>query len=138
MDFSAAGEVAMRLLADRVPRPTMAALQRLVQEGRDQYPLAAIAKALAADPIGDAELYQQLLRAERDWILRGGRERRAIAASRPNKSLLARILGQSLLVAVTALAVLSVLLAIKVRHPELLDAAFDWLHTTFPQTFPGR
>ena len=138
MDFSAASEVAMRLLSERVPRPTMAALQRLIQESGGQYPLPAIAKTLAADPIGDAELYSQLLRAEREWILRGGRERRAVGPSRPNRSLLARMLGQSLLVVVTALAVLSVLLAIRVRHPEWIDGAFDWLHTAFPQTFPGR
>ena len=70
----AVGAVSLRLLAGTVSRRTMEQLQRTVQQSPAEYPWQVVTQAVLAEPVDAQRLVQQGLQAQRDWIVRGGRE----------------------------------------------------------------
>ena len=65
---------ALRLLAGTVPKKRLQALRQTVDKAGGEYPWERVTDALNAEPAEQQQLVQQGLRAQRDWILRGGRE----------------------------------------------------------------
>ena len=118
------GAVSARLLAGAVSKRTMEALQRTVHASPNEYPWQVVNQVVLAEPCDAQDLAQRALRAQRDWVLRGGREN-------PGKPL-----GLKAKTVVTA-TVLLLLLLVKHKWPELtIYAALDWCYSVFPNLVP--
>lgn len=113
----AVAEVSMRLLAGAVDRRTLDALKASVQGTTGEYPWQAVTHTLLAAPADPQKTVQAALVAQRDWILRGGRETPRPLGRRA-KGLLAKLVAQLLVFAVTAALVIAGLLLLKYRFPE--------------------
>lgn len=116
---AAVGAVSLRLLAGAVPKRTMEQLQRTVQQSSGEYPWRVVTQAVLADPVDEHALVQQGLKAQRDWIVRGGRERPAPPVSHRAKRFVARLVAQTIFCAVWTLVVIAVLLLLKHKLPEI-------------------
>jgi hypothetical protein len=131
--YEAVAHASLRLLAGAVDRPLFAQLQRQLAASPDSYPWQEATRALLAPPVDAQQLVQRGLQAQRDWILRGGRETPKPALARRAKGLLARLCAQLLFAVLFAVVLLVALLAVKHRWPELdIYQALDWLYRTFP------
>jgi hypothetical protein len=115
--LQAVGAVSLRLLAGAVPRRTMEQLQRTVQQSPDEYPWRIVTQAVLAEPVDPQRLVQQGLQAQRDWILRGGRERPAPPAAQRAKGFVARLLAQTIVCAIWTVVVVVLLLLLKYKLP---------------------
>lgn len=115
----AIGAVSLRLLAGAVPKRTMEQLQRTVQQSAGEYPWRVVTQAVLAEPVDEHALVQQGLKAQRDWIVRGGRERPAPPVSQRAKRFVARLVAQTIFCAVWTLVVIAVLLLLKHKLPEV-------------------
>lgn len=113
----AVAEVSMRLLAGAVDRRTLEALKASVQGATGEYPWQAVTHTVLATPADPQKTVQAALVAQRDWVLRGGRETPR-SLGRRAKGLLARLVAQLLVFAVTAALVIVGLLLLKYRFPE--------------------
>jgi hypothetical protein len=131
--LTAAGAVSLRLLAGTVSKKTMQSLKRTVAESPAKYPWRSVTEAILAEPVDERELVQQGLRAQREWILRGGREVPGRPASARAKSIVARLLAQSIFLFVATLTVLAVLLALKNRWPDVdIYRILTWMQEAKP------
>ncbi|MBL9079868.1 MAG: hypothetical protein JNL08_20385 [Planctomycetes bacterium] len=101
-----------------MPKRTLEQLQRTVQESPSEYPWQAVVRTVLAEPVDDQKLVQQGLQAQRDWILRGGRERPAPPVGQRAKGLLARLVAQLIVCTIGTLLVIGALLLVKYRWPE--------------------
>ena len=101
--------VSLRLLAGTVSRKTLEALKRTLLASPDEYPWRVVNQVVLGETVDEQQLAQQGLRAQRDWILRGGRENPGKPLGLQAKTLLAKITAQSLFAVVFAV-VLVVLL----------------------------
>lgn len=129
----AVAQVSLRLLAGAVERPLFAQLQRQLAAAPDSYPWQEATRALLASPVDAQQLVQRGLQAQRDWILRGGRETPRPTLARRAKGLLARLCAQLLFAVLFAVVLLVALLAVKHRWPEFdVYQVLDWLYRTFP------
>ncbi|MBX3461721.1 MAG: hypothetical protein KF830_01005 [Planctomycetes bacterium] len=115
----AIGEVSLRLLAGAVPRRTLEQLQRTVQQTPAEYPWQIVTQAVLAEPVDPQRLVQQGLEAQRDWIVRGGRERPAAPVGQRAKGLLARFVAQAIFGLIWTVVVVAGLLLLKHKLPEL-------------------
>jgi hypothetical protein len=135
--MAAVSAVALRLLAGAVPRATMQALQRTLTQSPSEYPWQVVTRAVLAEPIADQQLVQQGLRAQRDWILRGGREVPPKPLGTRAKTLLARLLAQLLTFGMCSALLLVLLLALKHKWPDAdIYRALGWLYEQFPKLVP--
>lgn len=113
----AIAEVSMRLLAGSVDRRTLDALKASVQGTAGEYPWQAVTHTILASPADPQKTVQAALVAQRDWLLRGGRET-PCSLGRRAKGLLAKLVAQLLVFAVTAALVIAGLLLLKYRFPD--------------------
>jgi hypothetical protein len=130
--------VSLRLLAGAVPRHTMQALQRTIESSPAEYPWQVVTKVVLEEPVDAGKLVQQGLRAQRDWIQRGGRETPGKSASVRAKTFVAKLTAQAIIFGVfVVLAVLSLLL-IKHKWPEIdVYVLLEWFYGVFPSTRPS-
>lgn len=117
--MQAVGAVSLRLLAGAVPKKTMEQLQRTVQQSPAEYPWQAITQAVLAEPVEPQKLVQQGLQAQRDWILRGGREKPGPSLGRRTKGFLARLCAQAIFALLFAVVLIAVLVLVQYKKPEL-------------------
>lgn len=137
--LAAAAQISLRLLSGTVPPATLTRMQEVVRDAPDGFPLGALVKLLGEAEVSPHGLLQQATRAQREWILRGGRRERTPVVRHRGKTMLAKMLGQLLMVGATVLATVAVLVALRHHRPDLdVYRLQDWLHATFPQFFPGR
>jgi hypothetical protein len=115
----------------------MESLKRTLLQSPTEYPWRVVTQVLLADTVDPQRLVQQGLRAQRDWILRGGREAPGKPLSVRAKTLLARILTQLLVVAICGAVVLVLLLALKHKWPGAdVYRLLGWLYEAFPALAP--
>jgi hypothetical protein len=117
--LQAVGAVSLRLLAGAVPKQAMEQLRRMVQESPSEFPWQVVTQAVLAQPADPQQLVQQGLRAQRDWILRGGRETPRPGMSQRAKGLLARLCAQAIFFVIYTLVVVAALLLLRHKVPEL-------------------
>lgn len=135
--MAAVGAVSLRLLAGAVPRRTMEALKRAVVESPAEFPWKVVTQVVLADPVDEQNLVQQGLRAQRDWILRGGREAPGKPVGQKAKTLIAKLLAQLIFLSVYSVVVLVLLLALKHKWPGAdVYRLLGWLYEVFPGLVP--
>ena len=117
--LQAVGAVSLRLLAGAVPRQTMQQLQRTVRQSPSEFPWQIVTQAVLADPVDPQQLVQQGLRAQRDWIVRGGRETPATPVTQRAKGLLAKLCAQAIFLLLYTVVVVVALLLLRHKVPEL-------------------
>jgi hypothetical protein len=113
----AVAEVSMRLLAGAVDRRTLETLKSSVQAATGEYPWQLVTRTVLAQKADEQKVVQSALVAQRDWVLRGGRETPR-SLSMATKGLVARLVAQLIIFTVTAAVVVAALLLLKYRYPE--------------------
>lgn len=129
-------EASHRLLVG-LPRKTMRDLQSIVFASRETYPWREVVERILAEPLGDeAALMQSGLKAQRDWVKRGGR---LDASADSKRSCLGAILSMSFVFLVFLATVVVLLVVARMHWPEAdIYRLIDWLHETFPGRFKPR
>jgi hypothetical protein len=107
----------LRLLAGAVPKRTLEQLKRTLQQSPTEYPWQVVTQVVLAEPVDEQRLVQQGLAAQRDWILRGGRETPGPGVAHHAKSFFARLCAQLIFGALYAIVILVVLLLLKAKLP---------------------
>lgn len=113
-------QASARLLGGTVDKKCFERLRGSIQVAAatgKEYPWREVLTSLLADSVDEQRMAQQALQAQRDWILRGGRETPK-SLGRAAKGLLARFVAQLLIFALISLIVIVLLLALKYRFPE--------------------
>lgn len=126
-------------MAGAVPKPSLDRLRRAAQDAGAEYPWESATRTILAEPVDAQRLVQQGLAAQRDWILRGGRETPKPGIGARAKGLLARICAQLVFGALFGLVLVVGLVAVKYQWPKFdiyvavdwLAAAVDWCRRTF-------
>lgn len=127
----------LRLLAGVVPKRTLEGLKRTVLASPDEYPWQVVNQVVCAEPVDAQELAQKGLRAQRDWILRGGRETPGPGVSVQAKTLVAKLLVQLIFFLAYTVVVLVALLVFKHKWPSLdIYGLLRWLYEAFPSVVP--
>lgn len=123
----AVAEVSLRLMAGAVDRRTLDQLRRTVQASPGEFPWQVVTQAVLAGKSEPQQLVQAALIAQRDWILRGGRETPRPLGRRA-KGLLAKLCAQLIVFFATALVAILALMLLKHRFPEVDIYRFmDWV-----------
>lgn len=131
------GAVSTRLLAGAVSKRTLEALQRTVQASPAEYPWQVVNQVVLAEPCDEQELAQKALRAQRDWVVRGGRENPGKPLGLQAKTLLAKLVAQSLFLGIYTFVILLFLLLVKHKWPQAnVYGVLDWLYSVFPNLVP--
>jgi hypothetical protein len=124
----AVAHASLRLLAGAVPKATFERLRRDAKTAGAEYPWEAATRALLADPVEPGQLVQRGLAAQRDWILRGGRETPRPGLGARTKGLLARLAAQLVFGLLYTVVVVAVLVVLTYKHPSIdVYVAVDWL-----------
>jgi hypothetical protein len=135
--LTAVGAVSLRLMAGSVSRKTMESLRRTLVQSPAEYPWQVVTQAILAEVVDPEKLVHQGLRAQRDWLLRGGREDPGRPLGVKAKTLLAKMLTQLIVLGIFSLLTVALLVLAKQEWPAFdIYRLLDWLQTTFPQTFP--
>lgn len=125
---AAVAQASLRLLAGAVPKATLERLRRSAQEAGAEYPWEAVTRAILAESVDAQRLVQQGLNAQRDWVLRGGRENPKPGIGFKAKGLLARLCAQLLFGALFAAVLVAGLVLAKYKWPAFdIYVAVDWL-----------
>lgn len=115
--LSAVSAVSLRLLAGTVSKKTMDQLRRTLEHSPTEFPWQVVTQAVLAEPVDPQKLVQQGLAAQRDWIVRGGREVPGPSASQQVKGFVARICAQLIFGALFTLVLVAILLLLKHKMP---------------------
>ncbi len=122
----------LRLMAGFVSKRTMEQLQRTLQQNPSEFPWQVVTQALLAEPVDEQRLVQQALVAQRDWIVRGGRETPRPGVAHRAKGLLARLCAQLIFGALYAVVIVVLLLLLEHLNPQLdLSRVLHWFQATF-------
>lgn len=133
---AAVREVSMRLLGGGVPRASMTQLQKLARENVGDYPWRDVTKRILAEPIDEQRLVQQALTQQRDWIWRGGRETPGPGIGYRTKSVVAKLVAQTIFLSIWALVLAITLLALKHKFGFDVYQLLELLYSTFPSLRP--
>lgn len=126
---AAVGAVSLRLLAGAVPKRTMDQLQRAPQSP-SEFPWQVVTQAVLAEPVDEQKLLQQGLAAQRDWILRGGRETPGPGLVHHTKSFFAKVVAQLIFAALFTIVLVTILILLKYKMPEFdIYRVLDWFRT---------
>ncbi len=136
---AAVAHAALRLMAGAVPKSALDRLRRAAQDAGAEYPWEASTRAILAEPVDAQRLMQQGLTAQRNWILRGGREAPKPGIGMRAKGLLARLCAQLVFGALFTVVLVVGLVAVKYQWPRVdiyvgvdwLATAVDWCRRTF-------
>lgn len=118
----------------------MAALRREILSSPEAFPWKAVNDLIVADPIDPAQLTQDGLRGQRDWILRTGRPKPGRRSAKVRgKNFLAYLIVRSVFFVLYAAALIVVLILLK-HHWSWFDiyAVLDWLREALPGVFGPR
>ncbi|MBE7504651.1 MAG: hypothetical protein HS113_31030 [Verrucomicrobiales bacterium] len=130
--LQAVGAVSLRLLAGAVSKRTMEQLQRTVQQSPSEFPWQVVTQAVLAEPVDAQKLVQQGLQAQRDWIVRGGRERPATPLGQRTKGFVARLVAQLIFGVIFAAVVVAALLLLKHKLDWFdIYRVLDWFRGLF-------
>jgi hypothetical protein len=133
--LDAVAAVSLRLMAGAVQKRTMDSLRQAVQASPSEYPWQVVTQAILAEPADPQRLVQQGLVAQRDWILRGGRETPGPRLSTQAKGLLARLCAQLIFGLLYAAVIIGLLLLLKHKLPWFdIYRVLGW----FQELFAGR
>jgi hypothetical protein len=122
----------LRLMAGTVSKRTMDQLQRTLQQNPSEFPWQVVTQALLAEPVDEQRLVQQALVAQRDWIVRGGRETPRPGIGHRAKGLLARLCAQLIFGAIYAVVIVVLLMMLEHLNPAFdLTRAVHWIQETF-------
>jgi len=131
--LEAVGAVSLRLLAGTVSKKTMEQLQRTLQQSNAEFPWQVVTQAILAEPTDTQKIVQQGLRAQRDWLLRGGRETPGRTVGTKAKGLLAKLCAQMIFLSLFTLVLWVALLLVKHKVPDFdVYRPLYWLYETFP------
>jgi len=131
--LDAVSAVSLRLLAGTVSKKTMDQLQRTLQQSSSEFPWQVVTQAVLAEPADPQKLVQQGLKAQRDWILRGGREVPGRTLGTKAKGVLAKLCAQAIFLSLWSLVLLVALLLLKHKLPGFdIYRPLGWLYETFP------
>jgi hypothetical protein len=137
------GEVSLRMMAGAIAPGRLRALEHTVRRSTANYPWQEVVDLVLDDPMDASDLVNRGLRAQRDWIARGGRppggERRRARAATRLKTWLAFALVRGFFYALLAVAFVLVLLLLKAGWPEIdIYRVLDWLRDALPGLFGAR
>jgi hypothetical protein len=122
----------LRLMAGTVSKRTMEQLQRTLQQNPSEFPWQVVTQVLLAEPVDEQRLVQQALVAQRDWIVRGGRETPKPGLGYRAKGLLARICAQLIFGVIYAVVIVVLLMLLEHIDPAFdLSRAVHWFQQTF-------
>jgi hypothetical protein len=128
----AVSEASLRLMAGSVSKPTMVQMRRVAEQSDGPYPWQEITQGLLAEDVDEQRLVQQGLTAQRDWILRGGRQNKAPGIGRRAKGMVATLLAQLIFVTILAVLILISLLILKYKLPEWdIYRITEWVQDLF-------
>lgn len=113
----AVADASLRLMAGAVSKRTMEQLKRTLQQSPAEFPWQVVTQAVLAEPVDPQRLVQQGLVAQRDWIVRGGRETPGPGVAHHAKSFLARICAQLIFGVIYAVVIITILLILKHQMP---------------------
>ncbi|MBM4060431.1 MAG: hypothetical protein FJ265_04940 [Planctomycetes bacterium] len=129
----AVGEASLRLLAGAVSRKTMDQLRRTLQQSTAEFPWQVVTQAILAEPVETQRLLQQGLQAQRDWIMRGGREEPGTPVRVRAKGLLAKLCAQAIFLSLFSVVLIVALLLLKYKIPGFdIYRVLEWLYELFP------
>ena len=130
----AIAEVSLRLMAGAVDRRTLEQLKRTVQASPAEFPWQVVTQAVLAAKPDEQQVVQAALVAQRDWILRGGRETPKPLGRRA-KGLVAKLCAQLMVLGVAALITIIALLVLKYRFPDFdIYRVLTWIQDLFGAT----
>ena len=122
----------LRLMAGTVSKRTMEQLRRTLEASPSEFPWQVVTQALLAEPVDEQRLVQQALVAQRDWIVRGGRETPRPGLGHRTKGFFARLCAQLIFGAIYAVVIVVLLLLLKHLRPELdIYRPLAWIQQTF-------
>jgi len=133
-------ESALRLMAGQVPKATLAELRRRVEDQQAAgFPWEAVVDQINSLPVETKDLLSAGLRAQRDWIVRGGRETPGRPLRYHAKKGAAYVVSRLLLALLYILGTVALLLLAKQKWPGFdIYAVLTWLQKTLPGLFPPR
>ena len=135
--FSRICESTTRLTAGLVNRSTMKELQGAVAASPAEYPWEAVVDRILREPLDTTEVTKKALRAQRDWVVRGGRETPGKSVGYHAKSFVARMMARCIFMLIFIPMVVIVLVLVKQKWPELdIYRILHWLQDTWPTVFP--
>lgn len=130
--LGAVAGASLRLMAGTVSKRTMEQLKRTLQQSPAEFPWQVVTQAVLAEPVDEHKLVEQGLKAQRDWILRGGRETPGPGIGHRTKGLLARLCAQLIFGAIYTVVILVVLLLLKHKVPGFdIYRVLTWCQQTF-------
>ncbi|MGB3968628.1 MAG: hypothetical protein WBO45_17975 [Planctomycetota bacterium] len=109
-------------------------LRRTLDASPSEFPWQVVTQAILAEAVDPQRLVQQGLAAQRDWIVRGGRERPGPGLAHRAKGLLARLCAQVIFGVLFATVLVTALLLLKYKTGFDIYCVLTW----FQQTFGGR
>ena len=135
--FSSICESTTRLIAGAVSRSTMKELQKTVNAATTVYPWEVVVDRILREQVDQTELTERALRAQRDWVVRGGRQTPGKGLTYKTKSLVARLLARVVFLAILIPVVVTLLVLVKQKWPEFdIYRILLWLQNTWPSMFP--
>jgi len=135
--FQEISELSLRLMADSVPRGTMKDLRRIVESGDGVYPWDAILERALEDPVDQHELVSRGLRAQRDWVWRGGRTNPKKGMRRKAKTFLAGLVAKLVFLVLYTLALVCLLVLVEQIWPSMdISRILHFLQDKLPGLFP--
>ncbi len=133
------GQAALRLMAGTVSRKQLAALRKELLRSPESYPWRETTDAILRVEVDDERLLQQGLRAQRDWVVRGGRETPKPSVKHRSKNFVAYLLSRAIFFVLYTGAVVVLLVLLKAKWPQIdIYAANDWLSGVLPAVFGPR
>lgn len=124
----AVSAVSLRLISGSVSKRTLEQLKRTVEQSPAEYPWQVVTQAVLAEPVEPQRLVQQGLQAQRDWIVRGGRETPSRPLTHKAKGFMAKLCAQAIFFVIYTLVVVVALLLLKYKLPDVdIYRVLDWM-----------
>ena len=102
----------------------------------DAYPWREITASILDEPVPTDRLLQQGLRAQRDWVIRGGRERPRPSVRQSGKRTLAFLLSRLIFGAIYTVVLVMLLVLLKANWPSFdIYVILDALRSIAPGMF---
>lgn len=135
--FQEISELSLRLMADSVPKRTMKELRRIVKGSDGVYPWDAVLERALEDPVDQHELVSRGLRAQRDWVWRGGRMNPSKGVKARTKTFLAGLVAKLVFLVLYTLALVCLLVLVEQIWPHLdISRILHFLQDKLPGLFP--
>lgn len=131
-------ESSTRLMAGCVTPGTMYEIQNWVRQEPSNYPWEEVVDRILSEDVEDERLGHQALRAQRDWVVRGGRETRRPSTRARAKHGVAWVLARLIFAVLLIGMVVVLLVLLKFRWPELdIYRLVEWANAAWPGVFAG-